>query len=70
MLKEYFKYRKKAIVYFKNHPEYNACVHVLGGIAIGILIAVPLTFPHPLRWAFVFGGLSIAGHLYTLAAKK
>lgn len=58
------------MAYFKAHPEYNAMVHGLGGIAIGILIAGPLIYPHPIRWALVFGGLSVVGHLFTLSAKK
>jgi len=70
MFKKYLRYRGIAITYFKHHPEYNALVHALGGIAIGILIAEPLIFPHPIRWALIFAGLGIAGHLYTLVAKK
>ncbi len=70
MFKTYFKYRKQAIGYFKNHPEYNATVHVVGGIGLGILIASPLTFPHPLRWAAIFMSVSLLGHLYILFAKK
>lgn len=70
MLKPYLKYRKKAISYFEKHPEYNATVHALGGIGIGIVLASPLAFPHPIRWAVVFISLSLAGHLYALTQKK
>lgn len=56
--------------YFKNHVEYNAFVHVLAGIGLGILIASPLTFPHPVRWGLIFVGLSVLGHLYTITVKK
>lgn len=70
MLKVFEKYRRRAITYFGKHVEYNALVHVLGGIGLGILIAVPFAFPHPVRWALVLVGLSILGHLYTLTVKK
>jgi len=70
MVKAYLKYRKTAMLYFKNHVEYNAVVHVLGGIGLGILIASPLAQPHPIRWALIFITISIAGHLYTVMAKK
>ena len=66
----FLKYRKKAITYFSKHVEFTATTHLLGGIGIGILIASPLANPHPVRWAFVFLALSIAGHLYTLTTKK
>jgi hypothetical protein len=70
MLKWYKQSSKKALTYFKNHPEYNALVHALGGVAVGILITGPLIYPHPIRWALLIGGLSILGHLYTLTQKK
>ncbi len=70
MIKTYTRYKKKALSYFKKHPEYNALVHGLGGIAIGILITSPFINPHPVRWGLIFAGLSILGHLYTLVAEK
>lgn len=69
MVKTLLKYRKKAILYFSRHVEYNALVHVLGGIGLGILIASPIAFPHPVRWALALLALSIAGHIYTLFTK-
>ena len=70
MIKMYLKYRKKALAYLSKYPEYNAIIHALGGISIGILIASPLVNPHPVRWALVFAGLSIVGHLYAAKANK
>lgn len=66
MIKAYLYYRKRALSYLRPHAEFNAVIHALGGIAIGILIASPLANPHPLRWAFVFASVSILGHLYAL----
>lgn len=66
----FFKSRKKAMKYFKNHVEYNAGVHMLGGVGLGILIASPLANPHPVRWGISFLILSLLGHLYTITTKK
>ncbi|MGH7246407.1 MAG: hypothetical protein ACREGI_05760 [Candidatus Levyibacteriota bacterium] len=70
MLKKFFLVRKRALSYFGKHVEYNALVHVLGGIGLGILIASPFAFPHPVRWALTLLGLSLLGHLYVLFQRK
>lgn len=69
-MKKYFTARKRVITYFKAHVEYNAVVHFLAGIGLGILIASPIAFPHPVRWALVFVGLSILGHFFALLNSK
>ena len=56
--------------YFKAHPAYNASVHALGGLGVGILITYPFIGPHPLRWGIIFLGLSVLGHLYPILMKK
>lgn len=66
----YKKYYQKATNYFKKHEMYNATVHAVGGIGVGILLASPLFHPHPVRWAIVFMSLSVAGHIYAFIAKK
>jgi hypothetical protein len=63
------KHIQKAMAYFKKHPAYTATVHLLGGIAVGILITHPLIGPHPIRWALVFAAIAIAGHAYAFLAK-
>ena len=68
-MKHFLKLRKKAIAYFEKHVEFNAFTHMLGGIGLGILIA-SLVYPHPLRWALFFVGLSLLGHLYAVTRKK
>jgi len=58
------KYQKKAMKYFGKHPNYNASVHMLSGISVGIIITYPLVGGHPLRWAVFFLLLSVLGHLW------
>lgn len=59
---------KKALAYFKKYPMYNATVHAIGGLGLGILIASPIIGPHPLRWGLALVTIAILGHLYTLVA--
>jgi len=70
VVKTFLSYRRRAVSYFRDHVEYSAAVHVLGGIGLGILLASPMAFPHPVRWAGVLLGLSLAGHLYAIASVK
>lgn len=69
MVKAFLSYRKHAIAFFAKHVEYNALVHVLGGIGLGVLIA-GLMFPNQVEWALGLLALSILGHLYTLTVKS
>jgi len=64
------KLRKRAINYFGRHVEFNALVHALAGIGFGILIAAPIAYPHPVRWALFLLGLSFLGHLFAMSSKK
>ena len=53
------------------HIEFNAGVHALGGVAIGILIAYSFNIQNPLLWVLILGALSILGHIYAaLNGKK
>ncbi len=61
---------KQAEKYFRTHPLYNAVVHVIGGIGIGILITYPFVGSHPLRWGAILLLLSLLGHLYPSTIKK
>lgn len=49
--------------------EYNALVHVLGGIGLGIIVA-GFTLPNQVDWALGLLALSVLGHLYTLTVKN
>jgi len=60
---------KKIEQYLKNHAVYNASVHVLIGIGVGMLLTYPLAGAHPVRWGIVFIVLGILGHLYPLTKK-
>ncbi len=56
--------------YFKSHVTFNAAVHMLAGVGLGILVTYPLVGAHPMRWGWLFLGLGIAGHLYPLLINK
>ncbi len=70
MLKAFLGRRKKAINYFKNHVEYNAFAHVLGGIGLGIIMASPFADPHPIRWGITLIIISLIAHFYASALSK
>jgi hypothetical protein len=55
--------------YFKNHAMYNASVHIILGIGLGMLLTYPLAGAHPVRWGLGFIILGILGHIYPLAKK-
>ena len=57
------------MIFLKKHPEYNAMVHGVGGLGIGILIASPVAGVHPLRWGIALLAISLLGHLYAWFAK-
>ena len=59
---------KKGLAFMKKHPAYNAMVHAVGGIGIGVLITYPLVGVHPVRIAIVFIVLSLLGLLYAMFA--
>ena len=69
MVKVFMNYRKHAITFFSKHVEYNALVHVLGGIGLGIIVA-GFTLPNQVNWALGLLALSVLGHLYTLTVKN
>ncbi|MFS8159339.1 MAG: hypothetical protein ACMG6E_03840 [Candidatus Roizmanbacteria bacterium] len=50
----------------KKHPVYNAMVHAIGGVGIGILIARPIVGMHPVRFGVALMVLSLLGHLYAM----
>jgi len=60
---------KKIASYFKKYPEYNALIHALGGIGVGILITYPFVGEHPLRWGIGFLLVALLGHLYPLTLR-
>jgi len=66
MYKKYQKIQK----YFGKHGHFNAVVHLVVGIGIGIFITYPFVGAHPLRWTIIFLGIGILGHLYPLVGEK
>jgi len=59
---------KKTTTYFKKHLIYNSIIHFIGGMGIGVLIALPIASPHTVRWALALIAISILGHLYAYFA--
>lgn len=59
---------EKAMDYMKNHPVYNAVVHTLGGIGLGILITYPIAGVHPIRFGLAFLLLAVLGHIFAMFA--
>ena len=68
MVKLFLTYRRRAIGFFTRHVEYNALVHVLGGIGLGLILA-SFVYPEQINWALGLLAISILGHLYTLTVK-
>ncbi len=62
------KHYKKAMQYMSKHPAYNATIHALGGLGVGLLIARPLVV-HPLRTGIILIALSLLGHIYAWMSK-
>ncbi len=60
---------KKIDQYLKNHSWYNATIHVVAGVGIGILITYPFIGAHPVRWGVILLTVGILGHLYPLLKK-
>ena len=56
--------------FFTKHTSYNAAVHGVAGIGIGMLLTYPLAGIHPVRWGVAFLVLGLLGHLYPLLTKK
>jgi len=61
---------KKMEEYFKKHHNYNALVHTLLGVGIGILMTYPLVGEHPFRWGAAFVLVGVLGHLYPVSGGK
>ncbi len=62
-------YMKKMLAYAKKNPVYIAVIHAIGGIGVGILIASPMAYPHPVRWGVAFIVVALLGHLYIFLKK-
>lgn len=59
----------KARKYFREHEMFNAIVHFIGGIGVGILITYPFVGTHPVRWGVVLLAIAVIGHLYPLVRR-
>ena len=55
---------RKMNKYFSKHVLFNSLIHAIGGMGLGVLLASPLMFPHPVRWGVALLGVAILGHLY------
>ena len=61
---------RKTDDYFRKHAYYNAAVHVVAGVGIGILITYPFVGTHPVRFGLVFLAAGLLGHLYPLMKSR
>lgn len=50
--------------YFAKHVFANSFFHVCAGLGLGALLTHTLFDPHPVRWAFVFLGISALEHYW------
>lgn len=66
----YTNYKKRGLDFLGSHPEFNATIHALGGVAVGILIMYYFNLQSPLTWAIVLGAISLLGHLYAFLNGK
>lgn len=57
---------QKCKKYLSQHPHYNAVVHVLLGMGLGVLLTYPVVQEHPVRWAAAFIILAAFGYLNTM----
>lgn len=64
------KINRRLETYFDKNPMYNAVVHLLAGMGLGILLVHPLLGGHTIRWGLTFLALGILGHLYPLLSKS
>ena len=62
-------HKEKIENYMKKHIVYNASIHAIGGLGLGILLASPLFGPHPVRWGVAFLVVSLLGHWYAWQQK-
>ena len=61
----------KAIVSFlKKHPYYNAVIHTIAGLGLGIILARPLFTIHPIRYGLLLLIIGLLAHLYPLTLSK
>ena len=55
---------KKGLIYVKKHPMYNATIHAIGGLGVGILIGSSIVGIHPISWGIALIVISLLGHVY------
>jgi hypothetical protein len=62
------KNRDKFLVYWKDHPNYTAMVHIVLGVGLGILFQTYFKegYVNSVGWTLVFFG--VLGHLYPYVA--
>lgn len=56
--------------YFSKNAGYNAVVHAVLGVGIGILLTYPVVGAHPVRWGVALIVIGLLGHVYAGMQKK
>lgn len=62
MVKMFREYAQRSRKYLSKHPDFNAIIHMLGGVGIGFLLTYPVAGAHPVRYGAVFLILAVIGH--------
>lgn len=60
------KYYKRGKKYLGKYPDFNALIHILVGVGVGMLLTYPLAGTHPVRWGLLFLALGGLGHLWAM----
>lgn len=55
--------------YFSRHVTFNAVIHAVGGLGVGILVHSYFN-PHPVRYGLLLLGIALLGHLYAYRKSK
>ncbi len=62
MVKMFREFGRRSTKYLSKNPNYNALIHMLGGIGVGFILTYPVAGAHPVRYGLAFIALAVVGH--------